>query len=68
MKYILILVALLNHTACKSQTNQKLNELNNFETLTQIFENENGFNEYCEQLDSIFYSLFFEFLVISLIN
>ena len=25
---------------CKSQTNQKLNELNNFETLTQIFENE----------------------------
>ena len=44
---------------CKSQTNQKLNELNNFETLTQIFENENGFNEYCEQLDSIFYSLFF---------
>ena len=44
---------------CKWQTNQKLNELNNFETLTQIFENENGFNEYCEQLDSIFYSLFF---------
>lgn len=57
---ILCIFNLIIIIQCKSQSKEKLNDFKGEEILRRIFNSKDGFKEYCNELDSLFYSYFFK--------